>query len=209
MAARVPGRHAGARARDARRPCSRRASSARCSSTRTRSPPRRGFIGGHVAFPELELGAAYDEAMQTRVFGPLGMTATTFDFAQRARGNHAMPHVAGRRRQAGARRDGASTTRSSRCAPPARRGATCTTCSSTSQMELAEGELPDGKRYISEESAAGAPRAAGARSARTRATAWASWSTPSTGIAGRAPRRRHDRLPQRHDVAAGARRRAR
>jgi len=41
-----------------------------------------GFVGGHVAFPALELGAAYDEAMRSRVFQPLGMTATTFDFAR-------------------------------------------------------------------------------------------------------------------------------
>src|SRR4029453_5009002 len=41
-----------------------------------------GFLGGHVAFPQLELGAAYDEAMSTRVFRPLGMTSTTFDFKQ-------------------------------------------------------------------------------------------------------------------------------
>ena len=41
-----------------------------------------GFVGGHVLFPELELGAAYDEAMQTRVFDPLGMTSTTFDYAK-------------------------------------------------------------------------------------------------------------------------------
>ena len=39
-----------------------------------------GFVGGHVAFPDMELGAAYDEAMRTRVFKPLGMTATTFNF---------------------------------------------------------------------------------------------------------------------------------
>ncbi|MFL6245121.1 MAG: serine hydrolase domain-containing protein [Thermoanaerobaculia bacterium] len=39
-----------------------------------------GYVGGHAAFPNMELGAAYDEAMRTRVFGPLGMTATTFDF---------------------------------------------------------------------------------------------------------------------------------
>lgn len=39
-----------------------------------------GFVGGHVAFPDLELGAAYDEAMRTRVFAPLGMSSTTFDF---------------------------------------------------------------------------------------------------------------------------------
>lgn len=39
-----------------------------------------GFVGGHAAFPALKLGPAYDEAMRTRVFVPLGMTATTFDF---------------------------------------------------------------------------------------------------------------------------------
>ena len=34
--------------------------------------------------PTLELGAAYDSAMQRMVFDPLGMTATTFDYARRA-----------------------------------------------------------------------------------------------------------------------------
>jgi len=48
-----------------------------------------GFIAGHVAYPDLELGAAYDRAMQKEVFGPLGMKATTFDFARAARQNHA------------------------------------------------------------------------------------------------------------------------
>ena len=48
-----------------------------------------GFVAGHVAFPRLELGAAYDRAMQTQVFGPLGMKATTFDYARALRGNHA------------------------------------------------------------------------------------------------------------------------
>ena len=52
-----------------------------------------GFLGGHVAFPKLELGAAYDEAMLTRVFRPLGMTSTTFDFKQALAGNHAAAHA--------------------------------------------------------------------------------------------------------------------
>lgn len=51
-----------------------------------------GFVGGHVAFPKLELGRAYDEAMRTRVFEPLGMKATTFDYARAQKGNHAAPH---------------------------------------------------------------------------------------------------------------------
>ena len=51
-----------------------------------------GFVGGHVAFPKLELGKAYDEAMRTRVFAPLGMTATTFDFKRAQTGNFATAH---------------------------------------------------------------------------------------------------------------------
>jgi len=52
-----------------------------------------GFVGGHVAYPSMELGAAYDEAMRTRVFEPLGMTATTFDFARALAANHATSHA--------------------------------------------------------------------------------------------------------------------
>jgi CubicO group peptidase (beta-lactamase class C family) len=52
-----------------------------------------GFVGGHVAFPSLALGAAYDEAMSTRVFTPLGMTSTTFDYAKALAGNHATSHA--------------------------------------------------------------------------------------------------------------------
>ena len=52
-----------------------------------------GYIGGHVLFPDRELGAAYDEAMRTRVFGPLGMTATTFDFKRAVAANHAVAHA--------------------------------------------------------------------------------------------------------------------
>ena len=52
-----------------------------------------GFAGGHVGFPKLELGAAYDEAMSTRVFRPLGMTATTFDFKRALAANHAAAHA--------------------------------------------------------------------------------------------------------------------
>ncbi|MEO8180936.1 MAG: serine hydrolase domain-containing protein [Deltaproteobacteria bacterium] len=52
-----------------------------------------GFIGGHVAYPELELGAAFDRAMQALVLGPLNMSATTFDFAKGQAGNAALPHA--------------------------------------------------------------------------------------------------------------------
>jgi CubicO group peptidase (beta-lactamase class C family) len=52
-----------------------------------------GFVGAHVLFPGKELGAAYDEAMRTRVFGPLGMKATTFDYKRALGGDHAGAHA--------------------------------------------------------------------------------------------------------------------
>jgi CubicO group peptidase (beta-lactamase class C family) len=52
-----------------------------------------GFIGGHVANPTLELGAAFDKAMQSLVFGPLKMSSTTFDFKKGQGGNAAVPHA--------------------------------------------------------------------------------------------------------------------
>jgi hypothetical protein len=41
-----------------------------------------GYVAAHALLPDRELGAAYDEAMRTRVFEPLGMNETTFDFAR-------------------------------------------------------------------------------------------------------------------------------
>jgi CubicO group peptidase (beta-lactamase class C family) len=51
-----------------------------------------GYIGAHLVYPDKELGAAYDEAMQERIFDPLGMKSTTFDYARALAGNHASPH---------------------------------------------------------------------------------------------------------------------
>ncbi|HEY0590311.1 MAG TPA: serine hydrolase domain-containing protein, partial [Thermoanaerobaculia bacterium] len=51
-----------------------------------------GYVGGHVVFPDRELGTAYDEAMRKLVFGPLEMTSTTFDFARAQKGNYARSH---------------------------------------------------------------------------------------------------------------------
>lgn len=51
-----------------------------------------GYLGGHLAYPDMELGKAFDRAMQEKVFGPLGMTATTFDYARAMAGDWARPH---------------------------------------------------------------------------------------------------------------------
>jgi CubicO group peptidase (beta-lactamase class C family) len=39
-----------------------------------------GYTGAHVIHPDMELGAAYDSAIQSYVFDPLQMKETTFDF---------------------------------------------------------------------------------------------------------------------------------
>jgi CubicO group peptidase (beta-lactamase class C family) len=51
-----------------------------------------GYIGAHLVYPNKELGAAYDEAMQKKIFDPLGMRSTTFDYARALASNHASPH---------------------------------------------------------------------------------------------------------------------
>ncbi len=51
-----------------------------------------GYIAGHVAYPNMEMGAAYDRAMQTMVFDPLGMRSTTFDTAKARASDHADPY---------------------------------------------------------------------------------------------------------------------
>jgi len=51
-----------------------------------------GYIGAHIAYPDMDLGAAYDKAMQEKILNPLGMNSTTFDYARALAGNHASPH---------------------------------------------------------------------------------------------------------------------
>ena len=109
-----------------------------------------GYTGGHAAFPKLELGAAYDKAMQTLVFDPLGMTATTFDYARGLKGNHAAPHgldVDGKISSGRIEMDYAVM-------PVRPAGAAWSTVNDMLKyvaMELAKGKLPNGKTYIAEE----------------------------------------------------------
>jgi CubicO group peptidase (beta-lactamase class C family) len=109
-----------------------------------------GFVGGHVLFPKLELGAAYDAAMRTRVFEPLGMKATTFDYARALKGNHAFPHAPDI--------DGKSSRAimevNYAIIPLRPAGAAWSNIRDMLKYvsaELAEGTLPGGKRYIARE----------------------------------------------------------
>lgn len=107
-----------------------------------------GFIAGSKAVPGKELGAAYDEAMRTKVFEPLGMTTTTFDFAKALKGDVAQPH--------GWDVDGKLTRGrmdlNYSVVPVRPAGGVWTSARELSkyvEMELAKGMLPNGKRLVS------------------------------------------------------------
>ena len=51
-----------------------------------------GYIGAHMIYPDMELGQAFDRAMQEVIFDPLGMHDTTLSMAEGLKGNHASPH---------------------------------------------------------------------------------------------------------------------
>jgi CubicO group peptidase (beta-lactamase class C family) len=109
-----------------------------------------GYIGAHLVYPNLELGAAYDKAMQEKIFDPLGMKSTTFDYARALAGNHATPH--------GDDIDGKPTVASmaiNYSIVPARPAGAVWTSSADLiryvQDELALGKLPSGKQLVSAE----------------------------------------------------------
>jgi CubicO group peptidase (beta-lactamase class C family) len=109
-----------------------------------------GYVGGHVAFPQLELGAAYDKAMGQYVFGPLGMKATTFDYARALKGNHASPHAP----DADGTAQAAAMDINYAAIPVRPAGAAWSNVRDVLayvSVELAQGALPNGKRYIAKE----------------------------------------------------------
>lgn len=52
-----------------------------------------GYVAARLYYPGMEVGAAFDKAMATHVFGPLGMKDTDFRDARRITGNFAAPHA--------------------------------------------------------------------------------------------------------------------
>jgi CubicO group peptidase (beta-lactamase class C family) len=109
-----------------------------------------GYIGARVVFPNRELGAGYDEAMQKKIFDPLEMKSTTFDYARALAGNHASPH--------GDDVDGkpavASMAFNYSIVPARPAGGVWTSASDLIryvQLELALGKLPNGKQLVSAE----------------------------------------------------------
>jgi len=109
-----------------------------------------GYVGAHLTDPSRELGAAYDQAMEKRIFEPLGMKSTTFDMQRAQKGNHASPH--------GEDVDGnpalADMAFNYSVMPHRPAGGVWTSAHDLVryvQLEIGRGKLPDGKRLVSEE----------------------------------------------------------
>lgn len=108
-----------------------------------------GYIGGQVAYPGTELGAGYDQAMQTLVFDPLGMRDTTFDYAKAQTGNFSAPHGYDIKHEVQVMGMGLNDTIvASR--PAGAAWSTVNDLLKYVQMEIDQGTLPDGTRYIGE-----------------------------------------------------------
>jgi len=107
-----------------------------------------GYVAGSIVHPEHELGAAYDMAMQEQVFDPLGMVATTFDYEKAlSSGNVALAHAPDFED-----RPSLAVFDINYSAIPVRpAGAAWSSINEMLryvQMELDEGLLPNGERYI-------------------------------------------------------------
>lgn len=107
-----------------------------------------GYIGAHLVYPNRDLGSAYDDAMQKMIFDPLGMNATTFNYARALAGDHASPH--------GDDIDGhpavANLDFDYSIAPARPAGGVWTSAHDLIryvELELTEGKLPNGKQLVS------------------------------------------------------------
>ncbi len=108
-----------------------------------------GYIGGALAFPDMELGAAFDRAMEERIFAPLGMRDTGFSFAEGMSGDWAPPH--------GLNLDGQMVEMTNRFnetviphRPAGGAWSTAADMARYAMLELTRGVGPDGRRLVSE-----------------------------------------------------------
>ncbi|HEX8400661.1 MAG TPA: serine hydrolase domain-containing protein [Allosphingosinicella sp.] len=108
-----------------------------------------GYVGGALAYPGTEVGAAFDRAMAERIFKPLGMNDTTFDFSEAQTGAWARPHgldIDGRMTRVAMTFNYAI--RAHR--PAGGAWSSAADMARYAQLELAKGVTPDGKRLVSE-----------------------------------------------------------
>ncbi|AZU03636.1 beta-lactamase [Glycocaulis alkaliphilus] len=108
-----------------------------------------GYVGGALAYPGMELGAAFDLAMETRVFAPAGMHNSGFDFAEAMQGDWARPH--GRNLDGDVVEISNTFNQSIETHRPA--GGAWSTAADMArfvQLELSGGLTPEGERVVSE-----------------------------------------------------------
>jgi len=108
-----------------------------------------GYLGGALSYPGMELGAAFDKAMETRIFAPLGMKDTTFDFKRGMAGNWAQPHGLGLDGKTALLSNDFNAT----VYPHRPAGGAFSTAADMAQyalLELTKGVGPGGKRVVSE-----------------------------------------------------------
>ncbi len=109
-----------------------------------------GYLGGALAYPDMEIGAAYDRAMEEMIFEPLEMDDTIFDFDEGESGDWAPPH--------GLDVNGDMTVMSNHfnrgVFPYRPAGGAFSTASDMAhyvQLELSKGLTPDRERLVSEQ----------------------------------------------------------
>ncbi|WP_242097748.1 serine hydrolase domain-containing protein [Sphingomonas sp. CROZ-RG-20F-R02-07] len=109
-----------------------------------------GYLGGHLLHPTMELGAAYDRAMQERIFGPMGMRDTSFTNANAMTGDWARPYG----RDVDGRVVELANSFNDTIRPYRPAGGAWSSAADMAryvQLELGKGMLPEGKRIVSEE----------------------------------------------------------
>ena len=109
-----------------------------------------GYIGAHMYEPEAEPGAAYDRAMENRIFKPLGMKDTTFDMEKAQHGDFASPHS----EDIDGRTNLIKMAQNYSVVPFRPAGGVWTSAHDMTQyalLELRRGKLADGRQFVSEE----------------------------------------------------------
>jgi CubicO group peptidase (beta-lactamase class C family) len=108
-----------------------------------------GYIAGALIYPGMEVGAAFDKAVKTEIFDPLGMADSSLSIDESLRANHADPHaydVDGKVQVATMDLNRAfSVSR-----PAGGAWSSPHDLIRYVQLELAKGKTPDGKQLISE-----------------------------------------------------------
>lgn len=108
-----------------------------------------GYVAGRALYPKKELGAAFDQAMNERIFRPLGMKSATFDLRQVERGNHARPHA----NDVDGKPSVAKMDLNYSVLPVRPAGGAWMSVKDLAryaELELTRGQLPGGKRLVSE-----------------------------------------------------------